>query len=540
MDTLFYSVWRNTILRKDIRKKVCQNLLIDINLEYLNDNHQYISLLSLQDKIDYNIYFKLFIKEGEELKEYYNNPHKHLVDDIKIHHFNRNKNVPPEENIFDADIICYGVRRLLLHEDHVTNVRGRLPPTITELYFNGDNSKLTYNLRFGNKELDAMISSLPNLRKLVLPNNYQVTDKIELPSTLVEFKHQSSCDNLRKITVTPTTPIQLKGCEVNVEDLDDLAWFRDKPWYTNLEIIADGTITRGAIPQHVTKLTFPFYQETRVEEGAIPAGLEELDCPLTIPLTIIKGLGHLKILNLHSASQPLEKDLLPKSLESFSIYKDNLPFLPDVLPQGLKNLQSTHFDLDLQVGSLPHSLKKLEFSTFDQKLDPFVLPSSLTWLNMFRFTGKLVKNSLPSSLQVLKLNSFTGSFEFVEPLPELFVLQVDTLQPSVTNLFSKHNINSEKRVKITFKTIGDQVSLQDLPIQHLHLYNGHMRSTLSAKLVPKRIKSLRLNGLDIKSSGLIPNSCIYLEASNKDAVNFIPSTTKHTLYNPIKYAHQIN
>jgi len=185
MDTLFYSVWRNTVFRRQIRNLVCENLVINISLEYLNDNHQYISLLTAQDKVDYNIYFKLLVCTRDELKEYNSNTHKHLIDDIEHNHFNLRLNgavVPTQDNYIDGDMICDGVRRILLYADEYTRVRGKLPQSIIDFCLNGDDDELYYMASFRNREIDTLVSGLPNLRKIQLPDNFTFANKVDLPS----------------------------------------------------------------------------------------------------------------------------------------------------------------------------------------------------------------------------------------------------------------------------------------------------------------------------------------------------------------------
>jgi len=48
--SLFYSIWRNGYLRKSIRNNVLSISTIRITLEYLNDNHQFPSLLTDDNK----------------------------------------------------------------------------------------------------------------------------------------------------------------------------------------------------------------------------------------------------------------------------------------------------------------------------------------------------------------------------------------------------------------------------------------------------------------------------------------------------------
>jgi len=539
MDSLFYSLWRNTIFLNEIRNRVCRDLVINIDLEYLNANHKYISLLTVQDKLDYNIYFKLYINNREELINYHNNQYKHLIDDIVLCNFNLQPVggiIRPEENYIDAEMIGNGVRRILLYADKNTSIKGTLPSSITELSLNEYDNKWSYVLHIGNRYLDAMVSSLPNLRKLMLPPNFQVTLNLQLPSTLVELNYKTGIDNVRKIvfSTTPTPVLENKSislCEVIINDLDDLAWVHDKPRFTRLDINRlEETIPKGGIPEHVTNVKL-LHSEIIVVDGTLPLQLQELVCYNSISISLIKPLVHLKCLYLQSLEEQLVKDMLPNTLQELYINQYNLPLLPDVLPRGLKKLRLSGFDKELQIGVLPQSLKRLQLQSFNCGLKPFVLPSSLTWLDLNNFNRILVKHSLPCSLKVLKLYWFNGSFDLLDPMPELSILQTHVLHPSITKLLCKHI--DDRVIKIYFRSVDQSTNLRDTSIKHLHLLSL-TRTLLSSRLIPKQIKTLRLSGIDIKSSNLIPKSCLYLETVG-DVANLISSTTKLRPYDPDKY-----
>jgi len=526
MDTLFYLVWRNTVFRREIRKRVCRDLIIKISLKYLNDNHQYICLLTAKDKIDYNIYFKLYINNREQLIEYNSNQYKHLIDDIEHNHLSK----VSEENYIDADMICDGVRRLILYSDNKTSIRGTLPSSITELILNGKQEGFNFQPRSrnGNIDHDVMISSLPNLRKLNLPYNYQITQSIQLPSTLVELGYITTIGNLANIVFPTSTPVKnYKSCRAMINNIDELTWLKDKPWFNELDIMFGETIPRGMIPEHVTLLHFSDVRSD-VEDGALPSHLQDLRYVSQISTSSIKALGHLKHLVLHVFGKQLEKDMLPNTLEEFSLYQYNLPLLPDVFPQGLKKLQIQRFNQELRIGVLPQSLTSLQLHCFNREIMPFVIPSSLTLLELNQFNQVLVKNSLPcSSLKVLQLSTFTGSFGFLDPMPELSLIDINVLHATITNLLCKH---IDRYIKIYFRSVDPLTNLQDTSIQHLYLLNfTGERSTITSKLVPKHIKTLRLYGIHIRTSGLIPNSCLYLETPGNimNLSNLIPPTTKH-------------
>jgi len=84
LDKYFYSFWRNNYILRCIRNKVLENINIKIDFEYLNDNYQYLSLLSDKDKMDNNIYFKIELTV-KELSLFSNNSNKHLINSIGIH-----------------------------------------------------------------------------------------------------------------------------------------------------------------------------------------------------------------------------------------------------------------------------------------------------------------------------------------------------------------------------------------------------------------------------------------------------------------------
>jgi len=66
VETLFNTVFRNKYLNRIIKNKLLQDRIIEIRAKDLNNSIkcEYLSTISLQDKLDYNISIKLVIKNN--------------------------------------------------------------------------------------------------------------------------------------------------------------------------------------------------------------------------------------------------------------------------------------------------------------------------------------------------------------------------------------------------------------------------------------------------------------------------------------------
>ncbi|KAF2076703.1 hypothetical protein CYY_001960, partial [Polysphondylium violaceum] len=80
-DILFYLIWRDHYVNRIIRNKICAGLVININLDYLNKNHQHLSILSTKENC---IYIKLSIKDISEFYQYTNHPYRQVVNEISF------------------------------------------------------------------------------------------------------------------------------------------------------------------------------------------------------------------------------------------------------------------------------------------------------------------------------------------------------------------------------------------------------------------------------------------------------------------------
>jgi len=254
----------------------------------------------------------------------------------------------------------------------------------------------------------------------------------------------------------------------------------------------------------------------------LPGSLEVMQ-----PIKRLSHLSHLSYLRLYSLVSQLEKGMLPSTLESLSIYSYDKLLLPDVLPNGLKDLGLYKYNQPLNVGVLPPSLITLKLNEFNQELEPFALPQSLKTVKLYKYSNVIVANVLPSSLTSLNLNDFDGSLEHAPQMNQLSKLSISVFDTWVTQM-----ISNLKSIKIRSYD-DEQLDIRDTSIQHLDLCLALAeRASLVPNYIPKEIKTLKLEGIDIKSNDLIPTSCIELTTDIKDLdLDLIPSSTTHIYSN---------
>jgi len=504
MNSIFYLVWRNCYLRGYIRNKVCQDIVININsLIELQNNHQYLSLFTEQDKLDNNIYISLRLHNSTELDQFvrseYSSNYNYIVNDLILYYI-------INELDLNQNVV---VKRLSCHFDKKSNTTGdvggdcvRLPQSLTEFIV----KPWEYD-DFSNTTLDSVLSNLPtSLRKLTLPSNYNISEEtptIELPSTLEDLHYESwSLGNLKKFIIASNRVFT--NCETYVKSLEDLQWIQRTPWIGKLTI--DHHITNivgpGMIPPHIKDLSF--FLSGTVDNSIFPKNLVKLEyrSAIAIKRLMVSQLHQLTYLDINNFNQQLEKGMLPSTLETLVMERYNSPLLPDVLPE---------------------SLTGLKLRNFNQELAPFVLPFRLKNLDLMRFTGTFVTNALPCLLASIVLDSFNETFEHAPQMNHLSFLNMKILHQSVAPM-----ISNTKRIKIVIDgSIDQDFNIQQSSIQHLDLMFTKKRSLLTPNLIPNQIKTLKLKNFDILSKGIIPNSCVKLTADIEDLnIDSIPQSTK--------------
>ncbi|KAF2070324.1 hypothetical protein CYY_008361 [Polysphondylium violaceum] len=478
MDT-FYLIWRNQYIRRLIRNIQCRDLLISVKDEYLNDNHQHLSLFTAQNKLDFNI----SIGYTDTFERYIANQHRNLVNVLSI-----------LEGDLDLEQLEGGhVQKLSLKINNDTKICGRLPQSLTYL-----NIYLKYgqNPPVGQHLLDNLPTSLKTLH---LPFHYIPTSKWIVPDTLTNLDYESSFQSLQWLVV-PDNRV-FKNCVLEIDDSPQEAfeWLHKNKWVNNIKIRCE--FTASTIPSHVKTISI----KDNCEANLLPSTLQ--------------SLSHLALKSLDLLSCPIElkHNVLPKSLERLSIDDYGLPLQPGVLPPNLHTLYLSGFNHPLAIGTLPNSLTKLRIGSYNQPLLPFVLPNKLKKLRMFSYKQPSIgPDTLPSSLVLLDIASFTGTLEsFCQPLPLLHKLIINSYNQSLALLLTK-----TKRLVLWLKTIpnpqkdGTCLNLINTSIESLHL-SCSMKSILYPKTLPSTLKYLTLYNVNIKSKGVLPTSCIYLKSVNQ-------------------------
>jgi len=512
IDNYFYSIWRNNYTRRCIRNKVFQDKNIKLDLEYLNNNHKYLSVLSDIDKIDNNISSSIVIVNGKsnDLIQLSNNRYRHLVNRI---------NTNQEE--LDCDLLHEGLVTLRVVSDRLTTFRGNIPQSLLYL----DLLELQHS-----SNVDQLLLNLPStLKELELPYGYRIktNKKIVLPQSLEVFKYDAKCSEIKKFVVPPNRIY--KYLSVRAENLSELHWLYSQCWIINLEIKLGSEDPIPPVPSHIKRLVINTYSTT-IGEDMIPKDLKTLiiQNDAYIPINFLRDMPFLKYLDLQKLDIKLEKGILPPTLTYLGLQDYNHPIEVNVLPEGLKELDLDNFDQELQVGVLPQSLMNLRLDEYQQRLKPFVLPNRLEYLRMSVFHGLLERNALPTSLFALELIDYRliEAFENVDQLNNLTYLEVDQLTPSLVRVISKC-----KDLEILFESVDIEFDLRDTQIEHLVLkfqIYGDDELTMDPSFIPSNIKSLRLHNCQINSNNVVPKSCLNLLSDQEDLdTSLIPKTTKY-------------
>jgi len=510
IDNYFYLIWRNKYTRRCIRNIVLENRDIKLDIEYLNNNYKYLSLLSDKDKIEYNIFIRLEIG-FKNFKLYSKNSYKHLINSIHIR-----KHREKERN---SDLFHEGLVKVKIDSHNLITFRDNLPQSL--MY-------LDLSLFECPSGVDRLILHLPsNLKVLELPPYYliQTKEKIILPPSLEVLKYETKCSELKKLVVPPSRvyrDVKVFVCEPN-----DLQWLHSQYWLRDVyvNILFHHSVS---VPSHIKRLSIHFYEKIMGKDHPIPKDLESLKIVNTIgfPINFLSDMPYLKDLHIDWDIK-FEKGIMPPTLESLIIYRHNHPIEHGVLPPGLTELHISQYNQELQVGVLPLSLKKLILNEYNQHLKPFVLPNRLEYLSMKSFKGSLEHNVLPTSLTRLELPHFLfqESFKRVDQLNNLRYLFIYTLRASLARV-----ISNCKSIELKFQRVETDFNLRDAQIEQLTLiYHQSIKPiTLEPSFIPSKIKSLTIDSCLIESNDVVPRSCLYLY-SRKIHLNtsLIPSTTKY-------------
>ncbi|KAF2072536.1 hypothetical protein CYY_006153 [Polysphondylium violaceum] len=528
MDTLFYFVWKNSFLRSLIRYRVLRDTEINVDNEYLINNHQYMSVLSPQEKYQHNISFQWRISSSKQFTEYLDNAHKHLVDDLDICITNDNADDDDDDQngrqFTDIDCSAFhdGLHKLSFFIDKYTTGYNKLPDTIVNLNIHA--SCYTTD-RFTSPIVERILGNLPrDLKALCLPLSYTISSLLVLPDNLVEFNYSSAYNDFKQLVVSPNNK-DIDGCTLVAQCAQDLEWASEQSWIKSLQIDTPFNLEGKPFPSQIRNLVVNCQIELDID--SFPSTLESLsifncDIPSLLPPRLIT-------LSLEDFNERLERGLLPSLLENLSIEMFNVEIEAGALPSSLLKLDLTCFNQPLLAGVLPNGLEDLNFEEYDQPLLAGVLPNSLKYLSSTFFNSVIEPNALPASLTDLGLYSYSGSLDGVgllKNLKELALLKIDaSLLPVITS-------PSITKLKLSFESIDPSLCLANTFIKYLTLrHNGRMRYKLKANFLPLCLLKLKATKIDIDSSAdIIPNGCTSLDLDIDKInlnLNFLPKSVKY-------------
>ncbi|KAF2075535.1 hypothetical protein CYY_003176 [Polysphondylium violaceum] len=572
IDSLFYSIWRNNFIRYLIRTRVCQDLVIDVDLQYLNDNGQYLSLLTLQSQrtSSSNIFIKLEIRNTNEFMQYINHTHRYLINYLVISHkidmsslnqtkdSNNNNNQKQKRSNsnnsngisrIDFHLIPEGVERLRLTVAKETTGCGALPESVTQLE--------VYRVGWDRIKSDFINKVLlpnlpPQLVSLTLDDGFkiQTAQPCVIPSNMRRFKHMSTYDSFACLVPPPNKVLGDSVLEIRCYEA--LEWLAGNKSIVNVLYNINAKLKQ--LPAHVCGLEIK-RQDIKMEMDTLPPSILSLRCYSNHLFTnpFVLGRSNLKHLSLQQYHDKLERGILPNTLESLEINFYNMPLDPGVFSSSLKSLSLETFDQDLCLGVLPQSLINLRLFRFNKPLRSSVLPNRLENLNLYNYNQTLPCNSLPRSLVHVQLDSYNRSFQAVGPLDHLESLMVNSINKSLSLLLA-----NTKNIAITFfqfnydqdiiddacttptTTATDMdVCLTNNPIETLSLCYYGPKFNLSGNLLPRTLKHLTMYNVNINSAGIIPSGCVYLKADISDSnIGFIPTSVKYIIKN--KYQNPID
>ncbi|KAF2075533.1 hypothetical protein CYY_003174 [Polysphondylium violaceum] len=515
MTESFYLIWRNQYIQRLIRNLVCEDYVINVNNKYLIKNHQYLSLFTNKDKLDYNITIRFM---GYAV-DYFDidKRNRYLINNVDI-------SVDSDVDNIDLNEIHDGVHKLSLIMGYGTKVTGKLPSSITylRLYKNTFDHQPPY--------AQQILSNLPaNLQELELGiQRYSISSPCIMPESLTDISYNTPLyyQNLKWFVVPPNKVYE--SCMLYVDSMESFEWLIVNKWICFIEIDANllnMLMFQHQLPSHVTNIVVSdgIVQDT----SFFPQTLESLYCCYG---TLISHLAHLKYLVLVGVHElklkkgvlpaslkdlcldynhPLEVDVLPPHLTILNLLSYNQPLGPNVLPPDLTTLWLPSYNQPLCSNILPSSVTDLDLTSFNQPLGAYVLPQKLKRLRLSEFSQPVLpSHSLPVSLTSLTIKGFNGSFDQCQPLDNLKELQIDSLVPSLATLL----VNVEKICLRANRKVSDPSSiacLYNTSIRSL-LIDFYDRTTIYPNTFPPTLKYLTLVNAVLDSDDVIPSGCVNL------------------------------
>ncbi|KAF2078470.1 hypothetical protein CYY_000220 [Polysphondylium violaceum] len=517
--SLFFSIFRNNYIKSKIRNNRFRDSVLQFTLSYLNsnNNHVYISKLTNNDKLEYNISIKIVIRHKTQFRQYLASPQREIIDHIVLDScvdatgpsspMNGGIDQDGQEcSFYYLDLFHNGLKRLEIHFDNekVTRWCGRLPDTLLELIIHYD----IYS-NFESDFLDHLVSHLPpNLTRLTLPSKYCMSVECRVPESLTDLNYISEASSLKHL-VLPSNRVY-KGLTYTINNSDDYEWLTANPWVSSVYLYYT-EFDPKFIPDHILSIIIGSprqHLELVLEKSILPSNLKHL-C-------------------WNTESGKMNANSLPQSLENFDLYGYDHPLECGVFHNALQILSiNSSCPSILRIGVLPPNLTELFMYSYNQPLQAKVLPRGLKKLILSGFNNKLEPNSLPSSLSTLELNQFSGSFESVGPLNNLTKLAIKTIDQSVSNL-----LKNVYFIELVFSSIKPYATLKhNTSIQEIQC-KGQLWSKvdLPVNFLPLSTKKLFTQNINITEKGSIPDGCICLNIDFHIDKSLLPLSVTNVIY----------
>ncbi|KAF2078480.1 hypothetical protein CYY_000230 [Polysphondylium violaceum] len=498
----------NCYLRSLIRNNVLQDTVIPVySLQHLDDDHQYLSVFSNDDKLKYNIFVRLEINTTDQLCQFANSDNRYTVNDLYLRE-SANLSTPELSLVCDFSFLYDGIHRLsFCLGANLNAVRARLPDSIKDLVITNSSRSM-----FSSVVLESILHNLPKqLQRLTIPSGFQFmpnlsggdsTRDIRLPSLLAKLEYSSSSDNIDRLLVCQKRAFE--DVVLRVDNAKDLLWLEGKYWVKSIKI--NRQIFHPIIPSHVRKLEVfgNNYDEINVlGVETLPLTIEYLHCDIlssnqNVPVSTVlqQYLPNLKHLFVREWLSRITANTFPANLESLGMFM------------------------------YPTTWSMPAFRA-DGRLEPGHLPAQLQHLSMQAFNNTIEANALPVSLTHLDLSFFSGSFDCIDTLDHLTSLTVHILNQSMLNV-----LRNVKKMTITFSSIAGNTSFRKVPhvaIRNLCLKRNGITTPIPKEFLPPTLVKLELSNLDIQSINTIPPSCViyayahrvltYISTSNQTGLN---------------------
>lgn len=258
-------------------------------------------------------------------------------------------------------------------------------------------------------------------------------------------------------------------------------------------------------------------------------------------------------------NQPIEKELLPKTLRSLTLGEkydqklEPLPKLlkfltflgtynqiiePDVLPENLKSLifkQEYTKEFKKSAFANLKTLEKIEINSYNIKIKPNILPLTVNNLILFQeYNFKFDNGVLPSNLISLSFNSFNHSFE--NKLP-------NTLK--ILNLGNKYDIKFDVDLTSIINNKMDEVgkyvinNANILPSSlEVLTFGMNYNKKFEPYVLPQTLKTLSFGRKydQVFDYGVLPSNLqnlILSENYNQDFVGILPQNLKKLIFKTV-------